>query len=90
MERCIGDRAYLICTAESMPGQKVTYLWFRQDTRDGKKNLVKTCEDGVLGFRELSQKDWGYYLCEAQNEFEFISSKTVKVSMNVPGREMGR
>ena len=79
MERYIGEKASLFCGAMSVCDQKVTYLWFKQDTREGKMYHIKTCDDGVLTFPHLSQKNWGYYVCQAQNEFQFIKSDIVHV-----------
>ncbi len=75
----------LFCGAESVRGQKVSYMWFRADSV--KKTFKETCDHGVLTISSLSQEDRGHYVCQAQNNDDFITSEKVKVTVHLPGSD---
>ena len=87
----IGDRASLICSAEGcQPDQKITYMWLRSVTRGDRKKHSLTCNSGVLPFDRLSQKDWGYYVCQAQNNYQHVQSEEVFVKVSAPPADGSR
>ncbi len=60
-------------------------MWFRADSV--KKTFKETCDHGVLTISSLSQEDRGHYVCQAQNNDDFITSDKVKVTVHLPGSD---
>ena len=47
-------------------------------------------EDGVLEFASLQGSDWGKYICQAENEEEFVSSNEVTVKCKPQKKEKSK
>ena len=81
----IGQYALLHCEA----GGKgpILYLWLKKEG-DRKVKVDQACmEYGVLEFTSLQGTDWGQYICQAQNEEEFVSSNVVTVKCKPQKKE---
>ena len=73
----IGKYALLHCQAVGK--SPIEYLWFKNEG-DRKIKVNQTfMEYGVLEFTSLQCTHWGQYICQAQNEEDFVSSNVVSV-----------
>ena len=98
VEWCIGSKVSLVCEAKSLPNRgDMVYNWLKSTTEDGRQRSFITSQpprvtlkDGVLSFDPISQKDWGYYMCQPANDEHFINSCSVKViAVPPPGQTQG-
>ena len=84
----IGQYALLHCEA----GGKgpIQYLWLKEEG-DRKVKVDQTCmEYGVLEFLSLQRTDWGQYICQVENEEEFVSSDVVTVKCKPQKKEKSK
>ena len=77
----IGNRAVLHCRAEGLG--HIVYRWFKSDTKGGKTKVVISGPAWHI-IERLGQRHWGYYFCQAENEFENASSRTVRIRALLP------
>ena len=72
----IGNPAILHCRAEGLGN--IVYRWFKSDEKGGKPKVL--CHGhGWYPIDRLGQTHWGYYFCQAENEFENASSHVVRI-----------
>ena len=75
----VNEPVILYCQAEGLPGKKISYLWLKSSTLGGKLNSLPVSED-TLVIRSLRDSDCGYYYCQASDDGQFISSRSVSVT----------
>ena len=78
----IGSPGMLHCKAEGLG--KISYRWFKSDTKDGKPKPVFHGENEWYVINSLAQKHWGYYICHAENQYESAISRRVHISAHLP------
>ena len=78
----IGSPGMLHCKAEGLG--PITYRWFMSDTKDGKLKLIYHSENEWYIIDSLAQKHWGYYVCHAENQYEYAASRRVHISAHLP------
>ena len=78
----IGSPAILHCKAESLG--PITYSWFRSDTKEGRLKPVYQSVSEWYVINHLAQKHWGYYVCHAENQYEYAASRRVHISAHLP------
>lgn len=78
----IGSPAMLHCKAEGLG--PITYSWFRSDTKEGRPKPVYQSENEWYVIKCLAQKHWGYYVCHAENQYEYAASRRVHISAHLP------
>ena len=78
----IGSSAMLHCKAEGLG--PITYSWFRSDTKEGRLKPVYQSANEWYVINRLAQKHWGYYVCHAENQYEFAASRRVHISVHLP------
>ena len=75
----VNEPVILYCQAEGLPGKKISYLWLKSSTLGGKLNSLPVSED-TLVIQSLRDSDCGYYTCQASDDGQFISSRSVSVT----------
>jgi hypothetical protein len=71
----------LHCKAEGLG--PITYSWFRSDTKEGRlKPVYRSTNEWYVIYR-LAQKHWGYYVCHAENQYEYTASRRVHISAHL-------
>ena len=84
----IGQYALLDC--EAVGKGPIQYVWLKNEG-DRKVKVQKVfMENGVLEFTSLQSIDWGQYICQAQNEEEFVSSNVVTVECEPKKKEKSK
>ena len=78
----IGSPGMLHCKAKGLG--KISYRWFKSDTKDGKSKPIYQDENGWYVINSLAQKHWGYYVCHAENQYESAISRRVHISAHLP------
>jgi hypothetical protein len=72
----------LHCKAEGLG--PITYSWFRSDTKEGRLKPVYQSTNEWYVINKLAQKHWGYYVCHAENRYEYAASRRVHISAHLP------
>ena len=84
----IGQYALLHC--EAVGKGPITYLWLKKEGDRNVKVDQTSMEYGVLEFPSLQVTHWGQYICQAQNEEEFVTSNVVTVECQLPNKEKSK
>ncbi|CAN7989157.1 unnamed protein product, partial [Ixodes hexagonus] len=80
----LGSQAVLACPVAGYPAPKVT--WTRITGKQTSSQSLTPVADGTLVFRELSLRDRGTYVCEANNGVGGAITNRVRLLLNVPAR----
>ena len=62
----------------------IKYRWFRSDTKEGRLKPVYQSKNEWFLIDCLTQKHCGYYVCHAENEYEYAASRRVHISAHLP------
>lgn len=80
IDGCVGDPAILYCRASGLLGKEITYLWLKSSTLGGAPTPLPYSGSDTLIIQNLKDSDFGYYICQASDESQFISSRSVHVT----------
>ena len=75
----VNEPVILYCQAEGLPGKKISYLWLKSST-PGAPHPHPVSEEDTLIIPSLRDSDCGYYTCQASEDSQFISSRSVSVT----------
>ena len=84
VDGCVGKPAILYCRASGLPaGKEITYLWLKSSTLGGAPTPLPYSSSDTLIIQNLKDSDCGYYICQASDESQFISSRSVHVTAKI-------